>query len=465
MPGTDSTGEAFKRQPLGGIQAVWSEEATERLIVFKAWLINQLAFMLAILAIYVVESCKPTVSKASFELWIIVAIIGWVVRGVIYVRTMGVSATEGRRLVLVLPYVISALSFTHWAWTVSLFLNSDKFSATATVIYMVFTMMSIAMASAWPHAPVASTLYVVALWTCLSVKSLWINLLPGGAMVAICLCMTLMMVITVYSVMKLRPLMTRNEAEARTVSELRSTNATLEAMRSEASATLKERSAFFAGASHDFKQRLHAMKLMAYSTIATLPPDNDARWALSRMSDEVEDLERYFKQILEFARIEALDITPTLERIPLQKLMQKADLHFEGVAKARSVNLTFRTTKLTVVTDPVMLQRMLENLVSNALKFTRRKVVVAARTRNNEVVIEVWDQGPGIDESQRSKIFQAFHQSHRPPSREEPGVGLGLALVKRFADRLNCRVTVSSKAGQGSVFRLHIPAAPEQRAI
>jgi signal transduction histidine kinase len=445
---------------LGGYQASWSLEAKERLSVFKAWLVNQLAFILAILCIFLAESSEPTVSRTQFEFWLVVAIVGWVARGAIYVRSMGAGPNDRRFFILATPYLISTLAFLHWAWTVRLFLNSEEFTTTAAVIYMSFTMMSVAMASGWPHAPFSATVYVLALWVCLSLQSIAIHLLPTGAMVAIDLCVALMMVMAVYWVMRLRPLISRNDEEARMVNELRSTNAALEAMRSEASATLKERSAFFAGASHDFKQRLHAMKLMAYSTIAGLPADDEARWALRRMSDEVEDLEGYFKQILEFARIEALDIEASWQNVSLQKLMQKVDLHFENVASERGVDLMFRTTRINVVSDPMMLQRMLENLVSNALKFTRGRVLVAARMRGDEAVIEVWDQGPGIDRAQRSKIFQAFHQLHRAPSRDESGVGLGLALVKRFADLLGCRVSVDSRVGKGSVFRLHLPIAP-----
>ncbi|MGJ7523718.1 sensor histidine kinase [Variovorax sp. LT1P1] len=446
----------FASQPLGGIHAAWGHEATERLSIFKAWLINQLAFILATVGVFLAEAGERTISTNQLQHWLVVAVLGWVVRGMLYVRTMD---ADGGPIGRIVPYVISGMAFMHWAWTAQLFLNSEAFTTTAAVIFIAFIMMSIAMAIAWLHSPVPVALYVVGLWACLSWQSVSVDLLPAASMAAIDACVALTMGIAIYWAIRLRPLITRSQQESQIVRELRSSNASLEALRSEASATLKERSVFFAGASHDFKQRLHAMKLMAYSTLSSLPENDDAQWALRRMSAEVEDMEDYFKKVLEFARVEAMDIEPKLETIALQKLMQKVDLHFENVALMRGVDLTFRTSRLQVVSDPSMLQRMLENLVSNALKFTSKRVLVAARARGDEVVLEVWDQGPGIEESQLSRIFEAFHQIRRTPGLEEAGVGLGLALVKRFADLLGGRVTVSSRVGRGTVFRLHLKRA------
>jgi signal transduction histidine kinase len=92
------------------------------------------------------------------------------------------------------------------------------------------------------------------------------------------------------------------------------------------------------------------------------------------------------------------------------------------------------------------------------LKFTRKGVLVAARKRGDDILIEVWDQGPGISPSLRPKIFDAFQQDATAGLGRERGVGLGLAVVKRFADRLNYIVSVDSRAGRGSVFRVRIPA-------
>lgn len=105
---------------------------------------------------------------------------------------------------------------------------------------------------------------------------------------------------------------------------------------------------------------------------------------------------------------------------------------------------------------------MLENLVSNALKFTRGRVLVTARRRAREIELAVHDQGPGVAPEMREAIFEAFHQDNREATTKRVGVGLGLAVVAMFAERLNCRVTLRSKVGVGSEFRLHFPIKPAE---
>ena len=109
-------------------------------------------------------------------------------------------------------------------------------------------------------------------------------------------------------------------------------------------------------------------------------------------------------------------------------------------------------------TDAAMLVRILENLVSNAIKFTRGRVLMAARRDGGAVHVEVWDQGPGIPLDCVDKVFDAFYQGH--PVREDTmeGVGLGLAIVKRLADALGYRIDVVSSPGRGTLMRLIIPA-------
>jgi len=419
----------------------------------SSWIANQVAFVLAVIAIYVAEVAEPTISKAKLAVWVVASITNWLVRWALYSVRMHLPGPEWGRVVAI---AMLAIAVSHWAWTVDVFIGTD-FTTTSVVLVVAFVMMSIAAMAGWIVQPVHATTYVAALWLALSTKAALTDLVAINVLIVLNACVVLMMVISIISHSRLRPLMERRDQADRIVVEMRRTNAQLEEMRSEAAATLKSRSTFFAGASHDFKQRLHAMKLMAFSTIADLPADDKARWALSRMSDEVEELEDYFKHILEFARIEAQDMAPEVRPMQLQRLLQKLDLQFENVAAARDIRLMFRTTDIEVVTDPAMLQRMLENLVSNAVKFTGRGVLVAARRRGATVLVEVWDQGPGIRPEVMPDIFEAFHQDRSEASRQAGGFGLGLFLVKRFADRLEHRVSVASRVGRGSVFRIELP--------
>ena len=242
------------------------------------------------------------------------------------------------------------------------------------------------------------------------------------------------------------------------LAQLKQSNAELQSMKDDAAATLAKRSSFFAGASHDFKQRLHAMKLMLHASVADVRENSASRWALTRLSEEVRDLESFIAHFLAFARIEALNEKADLQDIRLQALFQQVDLRFEALASSRAVGLRIRATRIRLHTDPRLLLQMIENLVSNAMKFTRGGVLVAARRRAGSIAIEVWDQGNGIDPEQQPRIFEVFHQAPDAASRDERGVGLGLAVVKRFAHLLGSTVAVSSRPGRGSVFRIQVPA-------
>jgi signal transduction histidine kinase len=124
----------------------------------------------------------------------------------------------------------------------------------------------------------------------------------------------------------------------------------------------------------------------------------------------------------------------------------------------KGTNLRFRRSRITLNSDFSMLLRILENLVSNALKFTRGGVLVCARRRGQFLAIEVWDQGPGIKPEAHQRIFDAFYQETEDGSAAGNGVGLGLAIVKRFANRLGYQVEVRSALGKGTVFRVLVPA-------
>ena len=120
-----------------------------------------------------------------------------------------------------------------------------------------------------------------------------------------------------------------------------------------------------------------------------------------------------------------------------------------------------------VSTDASMLLRILENLVSNALKYTRHSILVCARRRGNCLALQVWDQGPGIQANAHQRIFEAFHREEEPDAygRRHEGLGLGLAIVKRFADRLGYAVQVRSVFGKGSCFVVLIPMQCVEQGI
>jgi signal transduction histidine kinase len=244
------------------------------------------------------------------------------------------------------------------------------------------------------------------------------------------------------------------EGMARQLSE---SNAHLDALQRQAKTRLENRSRFFAETTHDFKQRLHGAKLMILSAKALVADDRAARH-VHRLAEEMDQLEQYMMGILSSARSEALGrAPPDVATVPLQAVFQQLDLQYEELAAQTRKILRFRNTPFRVWSDRAMLERVLGNLVSNALKFTRSSVLVAARRRGAALVIEVWDQGPGIAADAHHRIFEAYQQESGAEDLQSGGVGLGLAVVKRLTHMLGYTVSLHSRLGAGSVFRITSP--------
>jgi signal transduction histidine kinase len=240
--------------------------------------------------------------------------------------------------------------------------------------------------------------------------------------------------------------------------ELRRSNAELEAMKAAAVRDLDARSKFFAEVSHDFKQRLHGAKMIVLTARARYLQQLNPLNAIDRLVKEVDVLEGYFAKVLDLIRRECYQNMPVLKTVALQSVFQSLDLQFEAEAGQASKILRVRHTDIQIATDGFMLERMLGNLVSNALHHSRRTVLVAARRRSGGVSIEVWDQGPGIEESAQVRLFDAFHQIPETSCRtDHRGVGLGLAVVSKLSQQLGYTVSLSSRVGKGSVFRIWVP--------
>jgi signal transduction histidine kinase len=172
----------------------------------------------------------------------------------------------------------------------------------------------------------------------------------------------------------------------------------------------------------------------------------------------VDDLETYMTDVLEFARLERASHDPVRKNVYLQHLFQSVDVAFEEIAMAKKIDLRIRATQLIVNTDGAMLLRILENLASNAIKFSRSRVLLSARRRGPEVYIEVRDQGSGIPADSVESVFDAFYQGSYEPAQSGRGVGLGLAIVKRLVEALGYRMEVLSRPGSGTLMRVIVPS-------
>ena len=218
---------------------------------------------------------------------------------------------------------------------------------------------------------------------------------------------------------------------------------------------------FFAAASHDLRQPLHAMGLFA-EALRQRSRDTEVASLVNSINESVDALEGLFGELLDITRIDSggVDVHPAPVR--LRDLFARLRLHFEPVAFEKGLQLGFRGGQLVAVADPLHLERILRNLVSNAIRYTDDGgVLVSARPRGGRLLIQVWDSGIGISPQALPRIFDEFYQvqTQRPlAAHQRKGLGLGLAIVQRLATLMAAPVAVRSNVGRGTVFSLELPA-------
>ena len=169
---------------------------------------------------------------------------------------------------------------------------------------------------------------------------------------------------------------------------------------------------------------------------------------LTVLSRAIDDLQHYVRDVLEFARIESRVVTPSCTVFHLQDLFQRLALQFESVADHRQVPLRLRTTTAKVETDEGVLLRVLENLIGNAIKYTRGGVLVGARRRAGRWCIEVWDQGPGIPPASLNQIFASFYQERVYAGPQQ--VGFGFRWQSSSASRTGSSTRWKSSRGSAA---------------
>lgn len=246
-------------------------------------------------------------------------------------------------------------------------------------------------------------------------------------------------------------------SQTRSVHACREQLARLRADHDRAVRAEQDKSRFIATASHDLRQPMHALGLFVATLEQRLQGRPEAPLVRNMMCS-VESLDRSFTAVLDISRIDAGALTPHPQCFALRDLFLRLHLHFAGQAEENGLTLRLSPGGKQVCSDPQLLERILGNLVQNAIKYTRRGgIVVVARTTRSHLNIEVWDSGVGIPADELPHIFDEFYQvgSHRRDS--SGGLGMGLAIVKRLVQLLGHTLSVSSRPGHGSRFRIGIP--------
>lgn len=249
-------------------------------------------------------------------------------------------------------------------------------------------------------------------------------------------------------------------ATERMARQLKLEKAAADAARRAAEVANRAKTQFFAAASHDLRQPLHALGLFA-EALRARSHDEQAVQLVNSINHSVDALEGLFGELLDITKIDSGGVEPQPAHFAAGGLFRKLRLHFEPIAFEKGLALRFRGGAHAIYADPVLVERIARNLLSNAIRYTEDGgVLVCCRRRGERVLLQVWDTGVGLAPREQERVFDEFYQVV-PGAALEPhqrkGLGLGLAIVKRLAALIDAPLALRSDAGRGSVFTLELP--------
>jgi signal transduction histidine kinase/CheY-like chemotaxis protein len=227
--------------------------------------------------------------------------------------------------------------------------------------------------------------------------------------------------------------------------------------RAESASTAKSR--FLAAASHDLRQPMHALNLYL-GALSGQELSPGARRLLDNVRQCAQTMDDLFEGLLDISRLDANAVAPQPEPFALGPLLERIGIEFEPQARAKGLALRVVPCRMTVHSDPALVERIVRNFVSNAVRYTQQgRILLGCRRDWGRVRVQVWDTGLGIPPEEQQLVFEEFYQVGNPERDRGKGLGLGLSIVQRLARLLDAPVTLSSVAGRGSMFEVSLPLA------
>jgi Na+/proline symporter/signal transduction histidine kinase/CheY-like chemotaxis protein len=238
--------------------------------------------------------------------------------------------------------------------------------------------------------------------------------------------------------------------------ELTRLNTELGRAKGEAEQANVSKTRFLAAASHDILQPLNAARLYVTSLIERQGGGNDAQ-LVGNIDASLDAVEEIFGALLDISRLDTGAMKPEITSFRMDELLRQLEVEFTPLAQERGLRLQFMPCSLAVESDRRLLRRLLQNLISNAIKYTPRgRVLVGCRRRRRRLRIDVYDTGLGVPSSKKRAIFQEFHRLDQG-AKVARGLGLGLSIVERIARVLDYKIGVVSTVGRGSHFSVEAP--------
>src|SRR5882762_6168611 len=216
------------------------------------------------------------------------------------------------------------------------------------------------------------------------------------------------------------------------------------------------KSRFLAAASHDLRQPLHALNLFV-TQLRTETDQAEKSRVIARIDAAVAAMNELFNELLDMSRLDAGVLVPSISEFPVDQLLKRIEMTFTAAAREKNLRLRVASNGAWVRSDFILLERILLNLVSNAVRYTQTGgIVVGCRRRAGVLRIEVWDSGIGIPEDQQRNIFGEFYQLSSAKQDRRGGLGLGLAIVERLCRLLDYPIELTSRPDKGSRFVISV---------
>ncbi len=248
------------------------------------------------------------------------------------------------------------------------------------------------------------------------------------------------------------------------ITERRSTAQALTAAKRQAEQASTAKSRFLAAASHDLRQPLQTLSLLQ-GLLANKVTGDQQQKLVGRIDEALGAMTNMLNTLLDINQIEVGAVKVETAEFPVNDLLDRLRSELTLHAQSEGLALKVMPCRLVIRSDPRLLEQMVRNLLSNALKYTQRgRVLIGCRRRAGKLRIEIWDTGLGIPASELEAIFEEYHQVDNPARERSRGLGLGLSIVKSLGDLLGHQIRVRSRPGKGSVFSIEVLTASDSAA-